>query len=94
MGGDGDTITVDTIRRAAMKRRTSPAIDEVFYNKTRSEQDAIAAVECGARREAVLWVAISSEGAVAGVCTLHTVHGLPLEDLQQLKKVWKLSSNP
>nr|GFB90520.1 hypothetical protein [Tanacetum cinerariifolium] len=29
-----DTITVDTIRRAAAKRRTSPTIDEVFYNKT------------------------------------------------------------
>ncbi|GJT09820.1 G patch domain-containing protein 11 [Tanacetum coccineum] len=33
-------------------------------------------------------------GMVVGVCALHTVHGLPLEDLQQLKKVWKLSSNP
>ncbi|GKC59211.1 hypothetical protein Tco_1086809 [Tanacetum coccineum] len=46
------------------------------------------------RREAVLWVAISSSGTIAGVCALHTVHGFPLEDLQQLKKVWKLSSNP
>ncbi|GKA91175.1 NB-ARC domains-containing protein, partial [Tanacetum coccineum] len=44
-------------------------------------------MECGARREAVLWVAISSVGTVAGVCALHTVHGLPLEDLQQLKKI-------
>ncbi|GJT15113.1 hypothetical protein Tco_0873819 [Tanacetum coccineum] len=94
MGGDDDTITVDTIRRAAMKRQTSLAIDEVFYNKTRSKQDAVAAIECGARREAVLWVAISSVGTIAGVCALHTVHGLPLEDLQQLKKVWKLSINP
>ncbi|GJU75064.1 hypothetical protein Tco_1272134 [Tanacetum coccineum] len=59
-----------------------------------NKQDAVAAVECEARREAVLWVAISSEGTVAGVCALHTVHGLPLEDLQQLKKVWKLSINP
>ncbi|GJU53000.1 hypothetical protein Tco_1226714 [Tanacetum coccineum] len=90
MGDDGDTITVDTIRRAAMKKRPSPAIDEVFYNKT-SVQDAVVAVECGARREAVLWVAISSEGTIVGVCALHTVHGLPLEDLQQLKKNFEAS---
>ncbi|GJS89460.1 hypothetical protein Tco_0772096 [Tanacetum coccineum] len=39
-----------------------------FEVVARSEQGALSAVECGAHR------------TVAGVCALHTVHGLPLED--------------